>query len=145
MRMHYEEIELSTGTGVALHDITLQLQDLLARQGLQNGFLLVSSQHTTTALTINENESRLLDDLRLFLHRLAPPGDAYPHNDIHLRDCPPGEPKNAHAHLGAMMLGSSEAIPVEQGQLVLGEWQSLMLVELDGPRERRVAVRLVGE
>jgi len=66
------------------------------------------------------------------------------HNDIHLRDCPPHEPENAHSHLIAMLLGSSEVIPILDGELDLGRWQSVMLVELDGPRQRTVSVRLFG-
>jgi secondary thiamine-phosphate synthase enzyme len=145
MKTYLEEISLESGEGIALHDITPRLREILRSSGVSNGFMVVTSRHTTTALTINEHESRLLDDLRLFLHRLVPPRDPYLHNDIHLRDCPQDEPKNAHAHICAMLLGSSESIPVERGELVVGQWQSVMLVELDGPRSRKVAVRVIGE
>jgi len=77
--------------------------------------------------------------------RLIPPQANYLHNDIHLRDCPPDEPENAHSHLAAMLLGSSEVIPVADGGLVLGQYQSIMLVELDGSRERTLAVQVYGE
>jgi secondary thiamine-phosphate synthase enzyme len=68
----------------------------------------------------------------------------YKHNDIHLRDCPPDEPENAHSHLIALLLGASENIPAVDGELGLGRWQSLMLLELDGPRRRRVNLQIVG-
>ena len=77
--------------------------------------------------------------------QLVPPRARYLHNDIHLRDCPPDEPENAHSHLAAMLLGSSEVIPVSAGRLVIGQYQSIMLVELDGPRERNVSVQICGE
>jgi secondary thiamine-phosphate synthase enzyme len=105
----------------------------------------VASRHTTTALAINENEDRLLTDVKNFLQRLIPPGDHYLHNDIALRDCPPDEPENAHSHLAAMLLGSSEVIHLHHGKLVLGQWQSVMLYELDGPRQRKVAVQVCGK
>ncbi|HEB77440.1 MAG TPA: YjbQ family protein, partial [Methylothermaceae bacterium] len=113
--------------------------------GIAEGVLVVSSLHTTVAITVNENEARLLDDIRDHFLRLTPPEARYRHNDIHLRDCPPDEPENAHAHLIAMMLGNAEMLPVHQGRLDLGRWQSLLLVELDGPRQRQVAVQIVGD
>ena len=138
-------IQLETGEGISLHDITNDIDIAVAQSGIKNGFLTVTSQHTTTAISINEHEQRLLEDIKTFLTRLAPPQDKYLHNDIHLRDCPPDEPENAHSHLAAMMLGSSEAIAVADGELVLGQYQSVMLVELDGSRKRKVSVQVVGE
>lgn len=145
MNSRFLEIELDTQPGIGLFDITPQLREKLNESGLRNGFVNVISRHTTTALTINEYESRLLDDVRQFLTRLAPPGAPYLHDDIHLRDCPQDEPKNAHSHLSAMLLGSSESIPVVDGELMLGTWQSVILIELDGPRARRVGVQIIGE
>jgi len=138
-------LTVSTDPDIALHDITLRIRTLVADSGMARGFLTVTSRHTTTAITINENEERLLEDVRRFFTRLVPPGEAYLHNDIGLRDCPPDEPENAHSHLLAMLVGSSEVIPIVAGDLDLGRWQSVMLVELDGPRERTVSLRLFGE
>jgi secondary thiamine-phosphate synthase enzyme len=138
-------IELDTGAGTSLHDITPDIRAAIEKSGIANGFVTVTSQHTTTAIAINEHEPRLLDDVRNFLSRLIPPGDRYLHNDIALRDCPPDEPENAHAHLAAMLLGSSEVIGLTDGALVLGQYQSVMLYELDGPRRRKVHVQMVGE
>lgn len=138
-------IELHTDPGTAVHDITPHLRALVAESGIGEGLVVISSRHTTTALTINENEVRLLDDLRLFLNRLVPPEGGYLHNDIHLRDCPQDEPRNAHAHIAAMLLGQSEVVPVKDAQPVLGTWQSVLLIELDGPRHRTVAVQVSGE
>jgi secondary thiamine-phosphate synthase enzyme len=138
-------IELETGEGISLHDITPELGYTITKSGIDNGFLTVTSQHTTTAISINEYEERLLEDIKAFLTRLAPPEDKYLHNDIQLRDCPPDEPENAHSHLAAMMLGSSEVIAIADGKPVLGQYQSVMLVELDGSRMRRVSVQVAGE
>jgi len=138
-------IELETGEGIALHDLMPGLRDAVLQSGINNGFVTVTSQHTTTAISINENEQRLLDDVKTFLTRLIPPTDRYLHNDIALRDCPEDEPENAHSHLAAMLLGSSEVIALADGVLVLGQYQSVMLYELDGPRQRKVNVQVYGE
>ena len=138
-------IEIETGEGIALHDLMPGIKDAVAKSGINNGFVTVSSQHTTTAITINENEQRLVEDVKAFLNRLIPPGDQYLHNDIALRDCPPDEPENAHSHLAAMLLGSSEVVALVAGALVLGQYQSVMLIELDGPRRRKVNVQVYGE
>lgn len=145
MRIQHEIIRLATREGICLFDITPQIRAYLADSGIQSGFVIVTSRHTTTALSVNENEERLLTDLKNFFQRLVPPDARYLHNDIHLRDCPPDEPENAHSHLIAMLLGSSETIPVVDGELALGTWQSVMLAELDGPRERTVNLQICGE
>jgi len=138
-------IELETGEGVALHDLMPGIKNAVAKSGIKNGFVTVTSQHTTTAIAINENEERLVEDVKTFLNRLIPPGDKYLHNDIALRDCPPEEPENAHSHLAAMLLGSSEVIALVDRELALGQYQSVMLYELDGPRTRKVHVQVYGE
>ena len=138
-------IELKTRPGIALHDLMVDLKKSVAQAGVKNGFVTVTSQHTTTAIAINENEERLVEDVKTFLSRLIPPGDKYLHNDIELRDCPDDEPENAHSHLAAMLLGSSEVISLLEGELTLGQYQSVMLYELDGPRTRKVNVQVFGE
>ena len=137
-------IKLDTGKGITLHDLMPGIKDAIANSGIKNGFVTVTSQHTTTAIAINENEARLVEDVKRFLNRLIPPNDRYLHNDIALRDCPPDEPENAHSHLAAMLLGSSEVIALVEGQLQLGQYQSVILYELDGPRKRKVSVQLYG-
>jgi len=137
--------EIDTGEGIALHDLMPSIKDAVARSGIKNGFVTITSQHTTTAIAINENEERLLEDVRTFLLNLIPPGNRYLHNDIALRDCPPDEPENAHSHLAAMLLGSSEVVSLVDQELVLGQYQSVMLYELDGPRKRKVNIQVYGD
>lgn len=138
-------IELHTGEGISLHDLMPDIKQAVTKSGIRNGFVTVTSQHTTTAISINEHEERLIEDVKTFLTRLVPPNDDYLHNDIALRDCPEDEPENAHSHLAAMLLGSSEVIALAEGWLVLGQYQSVMLYELDGPRKRKVNVQVYGE
>jgi thiamine phosphate synthase YjbQ (UPF0047 family) len=100
-------------------------------------------------------EGRLVDDVRQFLLKLAPPDYPYLHNDLHLRSGPkdwPGgdeawraqEPINCHSHLLTMLIGSSESVPIHKGELMIGTWQSLILAEFDGPRTRSIAVQVSG-
>ena len=138
-------IELETGEGISLHNLMPDIRAVIKQSGIKYGFVTVTSQHTTTAIAINEYEDRLVEDVKRFLARLIPPNDRYLHNDIALRDCPPDEPENAHSHLAAMLLGSSEAIALAEGELVLGQYQSVMMYELDGPRRRKVSVQICGE
>ena len=145
MRQFLDELEIETSASFETHDLNPRLDDLVTQSGIRTGFLTARSVHTTTALVLNEYEDRLLTDIRDFFLKLAPPERRYLHNDIDQRDCPPDEPENAHSHLAAMLLGSSEVVPVNEGGLVLGQYQSIMLVELDGSRERNLTVQICGE
>lgn len=139
-------IELETDPGIGIYNITPQLKDLLAASAIQNGQVLVFSRHTTITLAINEYEPRLLEDTKAYLRKLAPQGDNYLHNDLHLREnIPADEPMNAHSHLMAMTLSTSEVIPIANGELALGTYQSVLLFELDGARKRTVFCQLSGE
>ena len=138
-------IEVETESGIYIYNITPEIEKLVASTGIHNGQILVFSRHTTTALAINEDEERLLKDIKVFLRKLAPESDRYLHNDLHLRDVPEDEPMNAHSHLMAMMLSSSEVVPVVDGKLALGTYQSILFFELDEPRKRTVFCQLSGE
>ena len=127
-------------------DITADVERIVRESGVRDGFALVFSRHTTAAVRINENEPLLISDMEEFLKRVAPRDLYYRHNDFAIRthnmtsdECP-----NAHAHCQHLLLGSSEAIPIEDGRLVLGRWQRVFLVELDRPREREVIVQAFG-
>ncbi|AKG23397.1 secondary thiamine-phosphate synthase enzyme YjbQ [Calothrix sp. 336/3] len=144
--IHNQIIEITTQPGINIHNITSQIKSLIATTSIQNGHILIFSRHTTTALAINENEERLLEDIKVFLRKLAPESDRYLHNDLHLRpNIPPDEPINAHSHLMAMMLSTSEVIPIVDGKLALGTYQSVLFFELDGARKRSIFCQISGE
>lgn len=145
MRSVHHRLELTTGKGLSVHNLTEDVRSLVTASGIRDGLVTVTCRHTTTALAVNEDEERLLADIEAFFARLVPADARYLHNDIHLRDCPPDEPENAHAHLAALLLGASESIPLADGELLLGTWQSVLLVELDGPRRRGVGLQIIGE
>lgn len=127
-------------------DITEQVVKCAARSGVQNGIAVVYSKHTTAAIRLNENEPLLHSDLEEYLGRLAPRDGDYRHNDFNIRtvnmnedECP-----NGHAHCQHLLLGTSETIPVIDGELQLGQWQRVFVIELDRPRQREVMVQLMG-
>jgi len=145
MNIYSKTLSIDTSESIELINLTSQIVTAIESSGINNGFAIISSRHTTTALFINEFEERLIKDIKLFLKELVPSEKKYLHNDIHLRDCPPEEPENAHSHLIAILLSSSEIIPVVDGVLTTGQWQSIIFVELDGPRNRTVQVQIIGD
>jgi secondary thiamine-phosphate synthase enzyme len=142
MRVVRDTIEVRTEENQQFLDVTKQIRDVVGRSGIRNGTLIVNSLHTTIALFLNEFQSALLDDLAALLQRLIPRRSGYLHDDPRYSDCDRG---NGHAHLRAMLLGRSIALAVGEGELLLGQYQSVILAELDGPRERRLQIQLVGE
>ncbi|MEO8745249.1 MAG: secondary thiamine-phosphate synthase enzyme YjbQ [Candidatus Dormiibacterota bacterium] len=127
-------------------DITDRLRDLMTSAGLTMGRVHLQSLHTTLGLAVNENEPLLLHDFEALLERLAPTGSGYQHDDFARRlDIAMDEPVNGHAHCRQLLLTGFATLLVEDGELVLGRWQSVFAVELDGPRHREVAVQLDGE
>ncbi|PSO53938.1 MAG: secondary thiamine-phosphate synthase enzyme [Cyanobacteria bacterium QS_7_48_42] len=145
MKFASEVIELETKEELCIYNLTPQIQRIMDINSIESGHALVFTRHTTTGIAINENEERLLEDLKVYLANLAPKDKKYLHNDVHLRDVPPDEPLNAHSHLIAMMLNTSEYIPIVEGKLALGTWQSVLFFELDGSRKRTVFVQISGE
>ena len=138
-------LELSSCERTEFLDIGSRLQEQVSAAGLVEGRVFVQSLHTTVALAMNENEPLLLEDLAATLARLAPPGAGYQHDELERRaDIPPDEPRNAHAHCQHLVLAPNVTVLVEDGRLVLGRWQSVFAVELDGPRLRQLAVHMDG-
>jgi len=131
---------------IAFHRISQPLQQLIDENCWQEGALVLAGMHTTTALIVNEWEERLLDDIKQWLNRIAPAGLTYKHNDLDLRpNIPTDEPLKALAHLQALLLGNHLMVSVKNAQLVLGQYQDVILVELDGPRQRQVDVQMLSK
>jgi secondary thiamine-phosphate synthase enzyme len=141
MRAACETLTVRTDQNQQFLDITKQVRDALGRLAIQQGILVVNTLHTTVALFVNEFQSALIDDLGVLLQRLIPRRAGYQHDDPVYSDCDRG---NGHAHLRSMLLGRSVAVPVADGEMVLGQYQSIILAELDGPRDRKVSIQAVG-
>ena len=141
MQYHISTISRPTEKPIDILDITADVRAALEETGLRQGTVTVLSRHTTACVNINEQEPRLVQDMITFLKRLVPRDGDYLHNlePIDGRD-------NAHSHLLGLFMNSSESIPFSEGRMLLGEWQSIFLIELDGPRkERQVLVQIHGD
>ena len=119
----------------------------MAQSKVANGFVIVYSKHTTAAVKINENEPLLLQDMVAFLEKISPRNGGYQHNDFSIRtvNMTADESPNGHAHLQHLLLGTSETVPLIDGIMQFGRYQSVFFIELDHPRSREVMVQVVGE
>lgn len=128
-------------------DITDWVAECVAESQIANGFVVVYSKHTTAAVKINENEPLLLDDMAGFLEKIFPRDHSYQHNNFEIRtvNMNENESPNGHAHLQHLLMGTSETVPVMDGQMQFGTYQSIFFIELDRPRPREVLVQIVGE
>mgnify|MGYP000850507620 CR=1 FL=1 len=147
LRVHHESLQLETTEGVQFIDITEQLAAIVADSGVTHGWVNIQTQHTTTAIIINEHEPLLLEDMRDLLERFAPLDHEYRHNDFNIRtvNMMPDEQPNGHSHCRALFLRASETVNVLDGKMNLGRWQRIFFVELDGPRPRNVSVMTLGQ
>ena len=136
MQILTEILELKTTNRVELVDITRNINAALAESGIRKGLVNVYSRHSTSALFINENEVGLLEDFIDLIESLVPTGGNYKHDRID---------NNADSHLRSFLIGNNETIPFESATMSLGTWQSVFFLDLDGPRNRRITLTLMGE
>jgi len=139
-------LRFETSRAMEFVDLTRRLRDEVRRSGLRNGRIHLQSLHTTLGLAINENEPLLLRDFQKLLERLVPGDAGYEHDDFSRRfEIAVDEPVNGHAHCRQLLLTGFATLLVEEGKVLLGRWQSVFAVELDGPRHRELAMQLDGE
>ncbi len=146
LKFYNDLVKLRTQEPLQFIDLSELVAERVRRSGIAHGLVNVQVRHTTAAVLVNENEPRLLDDITDLLARLAPKEAAYHHDDFEARpvSVPAGERPNGHAHLRATLLGSSACLNVVDGEVQLGKWQSVFLVELDGARKRSVSINVIG-
>jgi len=135
VKAHFETLEIKTTQKIELVNITRQVEEAARRSGVENGLCLVYAPHATAAIIANEDEEGLKADIVKWIREFFPHDGKWRHNLID---------DNAAAHLASSMLTSSRLFPVRGGRLIRGTWQSIFLVELDGPRTRRVVVEVLG-
>ncbi len=132
MRVLTHRIELATAEPIQIIDITNIIRDWVSATGVRHGLLTLICPHTTARVNINEREAQLQRDMITYLKRLVPRDGDWLHNLA-----PVDDRDNAHAHILGLFMTASESIPVAEGALMLGQWQSIFFIELDGPRPRR--------
>jgi secondary thiamine-phosphate synthase enzyme len=124
-----------------LYNLTQMVRDFVKSSGITAGAVIVSSMHTTCALVINEWQDALVHDVKTYIQSLTEADTYYRHNDPKLSDC---DRHNADSHLRSLILGMTLTFQIALGEIVLGEWQSIIMAELDGPRERTVKMQAMG-
>jgi secondary thiamine-phosphate synthase enzyme len=139
--VHSESLLVQTDRRVELIDITDTVMDRVRHSGIREGIASLWSMHTTCALFINEAQTALHTDILRVLEQVVDRDQAWLHNDPQHSDC---DRMNADSHLRAMFLGHSLTLQISAGESVLGQWQRILLGEMDGPRARSVRVQVVG-
>ena len=132
IKTHY--LEIDTDKNFEIIDITSKVNEVI---DVEEGIISIFSKHSTSAIVVNENEQGLLKDLEFTLNNLITDDFTYRHDRID---------NNARSHLKSFLLSSSECLPIKNGHLDLGTWQSVFFIELDGPRHKRtITLTIIGE
>jgi secondary thiamine-phosphate synthase enzyme len=130
-----ETLRVKTGRRTQLVDVTAEVERVVKESGVASGICYVYVPHTTAAVMINEHaDPDVASDLEGVFDRLVPHAGPYRHRE-----------GNTDSHAKAVMVGASQVVFVEEGKLVLGRWQGIFLSEFDGPRERKIFVKVEGE
>jgi len=130
---HTMQIGVKTNARTQMVDITSQVKEAVKESGIKDGLVHVFSLHTTAAITINENADPAVEkDILNTINKVIPWDDHFKHME-----------GNSAAHIKVSLFGPSEIIPLENGSMVLGTWQGIYFCEFDGPRNRRVNIKII--
>jgi secondary thiamine-phosphate synthase enzyme len=141
LTIHGETIVISTDQRIELVDLTNRIMEFAKQFNIKEGLVSLWSMHTTCALFINEFQTALLSDIKRFLEQMVQRDAEWLHNNPNHSDC---DRFNADSHLRALLLGHSLTLQVSGGEVVLGQWQRILMAELDGPRARSLRIQLMG-
>ncbi|RKD22141.1 secondary thiamine-phosphate synthase enzyme [Caminicella sporogenes DSM 14501] len=126
-------LNLKTNKHMELIDITSEIENIVKKSGVKNGICTVYIPHTTAGITINENaDPDVKKDMVMELNKIVPLEDNYRHIE-----------GNSAAHIKASIMGFSQTVIIEEGRLLLGTWQGIYFCEFDGPRNRKVYVKII--
>jgi secondary thiamine-phosphate synthase enzyme len=141
LTIHGETILVQTDQRVELVDLTNRVMEYVRRFSIREGLVSLWSMHTTCALFINEFQTALLSDIKRFLEQMVARDAEWLHNNPQHSDC---DRMNADSHLRALILGHNLTLQVSGGEVVLGQWQRILMAELDGPRARSLRIQIFG-
>lgn len=136
MKILFEDFHVSTRNRTEIVDITANIEEIVRRSGITNGICVVHTVHSTAAVIVNEHEAGLIKDIVKKVQQDFPRGARWLHDRVD---------DNADAHLASSYIGPTRILPVREGRLVRGPWQNIFLLELDGPRARKIIVEIIGE
>jgi len=129
------QLEIKSKTRTEFIDITGEVQEIIRNSGIRSGLCTLFVLHTTAGITINEGADPAVQrDISTFLNKRIPADYYYTHAE-----------GNSDAHIKSTLVGTSQTIPIEAGRLILGTWQAIYLCEFDGPRPRRVAIKMMAD
>ena len=133
-KVHNKTYKFTTRGELDFIDLSEEIQEEVYKSTIKNGIVHVFAPHATGVIILTENDEALLEDIKVFLKELAPKNEEYQH------------PSNAHSHLRSMILPPDKTLPVIDGKVEFGVWQSLLFVETDVyPRERTIHIQVLGE
>ncbi|RLG87964.1 MAG: YjbQ family protein [Thermoprotei archaeon] len=135
MKVRFAEKYVRTNKRFEVINISHMAEEVVQESGIKDGICVVHLPHATAALITNEYEPRIVHDYLQWLKENIPPEAMWRHNEID---------NNAHAHIASAFIGATRIFPVRNGRIVRGTWQELMLIELDGPRTRRIVILVMG-
>ncbi|MCD6446190.1 YjbQ family protein [Candidatus Bathyarchaeota archaeon] len=136
MKVLFKEIQIQTNERTEIIDITGKVEDIINRSEITNGLCVIHTVHSTAAIIINEHEKGLKKDIVRKIREDFPKDAGWLHNEVD---------DNADAHLASTYIGPTKIFPIQRGKIIRGPWQNIFLLELDGPRTRRVMVEIIGE
>lgn len=142
MRSVNNTVHVDTLEKQQLLNLTASIKQAVDASGIRSGFVGIYSQHTTASVFLSECQAALSDDMVEFFGAVVKDGLPYKHNSPEFSDC---DRRNAAAHLRSLLLGQSVLVPVVEGRPVLGQFQSVMFAEFDGPRKRALHIQVLGE
>lgn len=146
MSIKYSILSIESTQQFEIINITKDVQSAVQKSGVQSGVVVVSTPHTTAGIKLNHYEPLLLQDMMRTLHKLAPQDISYNHDVFELKQNTSVQTRsNGHAHIKAFLLGATVSLPIQNGQVVLGDRQSVLFIECDGARKRRVDISILGE
>lgn len=139
--IHGETIVVGTEQRIEVVDLTERIMTFVRRLRIREGIVSLWSLHTTCGVFINEFQTALLSDIKRFLEEVVARDAEWMHNDPAFSDC---DRMNADSHLRALLLGHSLTLQISGGEVVLGQWQRVLMAELDGPRARTMRLQVFG-
>lgn len=128
------QFEVKTSARTQMIDITSEVRKFIVESGIKEGLAVIHIPHTTAAVTINENaDPDVQKDIIKFMDRLIPHENWFAHSE-----------GNSDSHIKSSLFGCSQTVIIEKGQMLLGTWQGIYFCEFDGPRSRKVFVKVMG-
>jgi secondary thiamine-phosphate synthase enzyme len=137
MKVYKKELTINTQERIQFVNITHKVQEAINESGIKEGLVLVNPMHITASVFINDNESGLIRDFKIWLEKLAPQKFDYNHHQT-------GE-DNGFAHLWRTIMGRESVVAISNGKLDFGPWEEIFYGEFDGQRNKRIMIKIIGE